>query len=91
MRLMIWESRIVLFGKPDTTCFCIGDSTTGSGFPLIRNALLDEWNRGYVKTARAKGLSTSTIILKHMLKTHSIQLSLPFRVGLQVCWQGQCL
>ena len=34
----------------------------------MRNALLDEWNRGYVKTARAKGLSTSTIILKHMLK-----------------------
>ena len=35
---------------------------------LMRNALLDEWNRAYVKTARAKGLSMSLIIWKHMLK-----------------------
>ena len=35
---------------------------------LLRNALLDEWNRAYVKTARAKGLSMPTIIWKHMLK-----------------------
>jgi peptide/nickel transport system permease protein len=35
---------------------------------LMRNALLDEWNRAYVKTARAKGLSMSVIIWKHMLK-----------------------
>ena len=35
---------------------------------LMRNALLDEWNRAYVKTARAKGLSISVIIRKHMLK-----------------------
>ena len=35
---------------------------------LMRNALLDEWNRAYVKTARAKGLSMSVIIWKHMIK-----------------------
>ena len=35
---------------------------------LMRNALLDEWNRDYVKTARAKGLSMPVIIWKHMLK-----------------------
>ena len=35
---------------------------------LLRNALLDEWNRAYVKTARAKGLSMPVIIWKHMLK-----------------------
>ena len=35
---------------------------------LMRNALLDEWNRAYVKTARAKGLSMSVIIWKHILK-----------------------
>ena len=35
---------------------------------LMRNALLDEWSRAYVKTARAKGLSMHVIIWKHMLK-----------------------
>ena len=35
---------------------------------LMRNALLDEWSRAYVKTARAKGLSSPVIIWKHMLK-----------------------
>ena len=35
---------------------------------LMRNALLDEWNCAYVKTARAKGLSMPVIIWKHMLK-----------------------
>ena len=35
---------------------------------LMRNALLDEWNRAYVKTARAKGLSITVIIWKHILK-----------------------
>jgi peptide/nickel transport system permease protein len=35
---------------------------------LMRNSLLNEWNRAYVKTARAKGLSMPVIIWKHMLK-----------------------
>jgi peptide/nickel transport system permease protein len=35
---------------------------------LMRNALLDEWSRAYVKTARAKGLSLPVIIWRHMLK-----------------------
>jgi peptide/nickel transport system permease protein len=35
---------------------------------LMRNALLDEWSRAYVKTARAKGLSSPVIIWRHMLK-----------------------
>ncbi len=35
---------------------------------LMRNALLDEWNRDYVRTARAKGLSESQILVRHVLK-----------------------
>jgi peptide/nickel transport system permease protein len=35
---------------------------------LMRNSLLNEWNRAYVKTARAKGLSMPVIIWRHMLK-----------------------
>jgi len=35
---------------------------------LTRNAMLDELAKDYIRTARAKGLSKSTIIYKHALK-----------------------
>ena len=35
---------------------------------LMRNALLDEWNRDYVRTARAKGFSEMQILWRHVLK-----------------------
>ncbi|MEE3020780.1 MAG: ABC transporter permease [Bacteroidota bacterium] len=58
---IVWKNLIL-------PAFVLGIRPLAVVSQLMRNALLDEWNRGYVKTARAKGLSTSTIILKHMLK-----------------------
>lgn len=58
---IVWKNLIL-------PAFVLGIRPLAVVSQLMRNALLDEWNRGYVKTARAKGLSTSTIIWKHMLK-----------------------
>lgn len=35
---------------------------------LMRNAILDEWNRDYVRTARAKGFSEIQVLWRHVLK-----------------------
>jgi peptide/nickel transport system permease protein len=35
---------------------------------LMRNALLDEWSRDYVRTARAKGLTETQVLWRHVLK-----------------------
>jgi peptide/nickel transport system permease protein len=35
---------------------------------LMRNALLDEWSRDYVRTARAKGLTEAQVLWRHVLK-----------------------
>ena len=58
---IVWKNLIL-------PAFVLGIRPLAVVSQLMRNALLDEWNRGYVKTARAKGLSTVTIIWKHMLK-----------------------
>ena len=58
---IVWKNLIL-------PAFVLGIRPLAVVSQLMRNSLLDEWNCGYVKTARAKGLSTSTIILKHMLK-----------------------
>ena len=58
---IVWKNLIL-------PAFVLGIRPLAVVSQLMRNALLDEWNRGYVKTARAKGLSTATIIWKHMLK-----------------------
>ena len=58
---IVWKNLIL-------PAFVLGIRPLAVVSQLMRNALLDEWNRGYVKTARAKGLSTATIIWRHMLK-----------------------
>lgn len=58
---IVWKNLIL-------PAFVLGIRPLAVVSQLMRNALLDEWNRGYVKTACAKGLSTATIVWKHMLK-----------------------
>lgn len=46
----------------------IGTARTAGTIRLMRGLLLDELGRDYLKTARAKGLKESTVILKHAVK-----------------------
>ena len=95
MRLMTWESRIALVWKNlILPAFVLGIRPSGSGFPT--DAKCTYWMNGivaYVKTARAKGSVDSNHyhLEAYVEKRTQSQSSLPFRVGLQVCWQGQCL
>lgn len=62
------ESYQVVWKNIILPAFVLGIRPLAVVTQLMRNALLDEWNRGYVKTARAKGMSASKILWKHMLK-----------------------
>lgn len=59
-------------------------SSLGTDIRFFRTALLDEIYRPYVLTARSKGLSTATILLRHVLRNALIpivtyvSLSIPY-------------
>ncbi len=48
------------------TCYCIG--SFASLTLLVKNSLLEEVNKEYVRTARAKGLSSRVVIMRHALR-----------------------
>ena len=58
----------------------------GSQVRFYRTVLLDETNRDYVRTARAKGLPLTTVLFKHVLKNcmlpilTSLVTSIPFLI-----------
>jgi len=58
----------------------------GGGVRFYRTVILDETNRDYVRTAKAKGVPLPTILFKHVLKNcmlpilTSVVLSIPFLI-----------
>ena len=46
----------------------------GSGIRFYRTIFLEEVNRDYVRTARAKGLSEGVVLFKHILKNAMIPI-----------------
>lgn len=69
-----WEKikdRIHHFVLP-LVCYMIGSFTTLT--MLMRNSLLDEIKKDYVRTARAKGLSKKVVYLKHALRNALIPI-----------------
>ncbi|MCH7622764.1 MAG: ABC transporter permease subunit [Nitrospinae bacterium] len=60
-------------------CFVLGGFATLT--MLTKNAVLEEMQKQYVITARAKGLSEKTILFKHILKNALIPLVTGFPIG----------
>lgn len=58
---------------------------------LMKNGLLDELKKDYVRTARAKGLSESKAILKHALRNALIPIATGFGSILTVFFAGSLL
>src|SRR5690606_22295460 len=46
----------------------LGIRPLGVVIQLMRNSLLEVLNQEYIRTAKAKGLTTKTIVMKHALK-----------------------
>lgn len=66
----IWD-RVSHFLMP-LTCYMVGSFTTLT--VLMKNSMLEEVKRDYVRTARSKGLAENIVLFKHALRTHSSRL-----------------
>ncbi len=67
----VWD-RVFHFILP-LSCFMIGSFTTLT--LLMKNSLIEEIKKDYIRTARAKGLSEKAIYLKHALRNALIPIA----------------
>lgn len=71
------------------TCYLIGSFTTLT--LLMKNSLLEEIKKDYVRTARSKGLSEKIIVAKHALRNALIPIATGFSEILTVFFAGSLL
>lgn len=83
----IWD-RIHHFILP-LTCYVIGSFTTLT--LLMKNSLLDEISKDYVRTARSKGLDERKVIMKHALRNAMIPIATGFGSFIGVFFAGSLL
>lgn len=89
--LSSWEQildRIHHFTLP-LVCYCIGSFTSLT--ILMKNSLIDEVKKDYIRTARAKGLSEKTVYMKHALKNALIPIVTGLGGFLSVFFAGSLL
>lgn len=70
-------------------CYMIGHFTTLT--ILMKNSLLEEIRKDYVRTARAKGLPEKRVILKHALRNALIPIATGFGGFLSLFFAGSLL
>jgi len=83
----IWD-RIQHFVLP-LICYMIGSFTVLT--MLMKNSLLDEIGKDYIRTARAKGLSERVVYLKHALRNSLIPIVTGLGGFLSVFFAGSML
>jgi microcin C transport system permease protein len=83
----IWD-RVTHFILP-LTCYMIGSFTMLT--MLMKNSLLDEIKKDYIRTARAKGLDEKVIFLKHGLRNALIPIVTGIGGFLTVFFAGSLL
>lgn len=66
-------------------------SGTGAGTRLYRTIFLEEINKDYVRTARAKGLSEILILFRHILKNAMIPILTGVVIVIPVLFMGSLL
>jgi microcin C transport system permease protein len=89
--MSFWErvmDRIYHFVLP-TICYTIGSFTTLT--ILMKNSLIEEIRKDYIRTARAKGLSERVVYLKHALRNALIPIVTGLGSFLAVFFAGSLL
>mgnify|MGYP006188975697 CR=1 FL=1 len=89
--LSSWDQfldRVYHFTLP-TICYTIGSFTTLT--ILMKNSLIDEIKKDYIRTARAKGLDEKVVYMKHALKNALIPIVTGLGGFLSVFFAGSLL
>jgi microcin C transport system permease protein len=71
------------------TCYMVGQFTTLT--VLMKNSVLEEIRRDYVRTARAKGLTERVTIYKHVLRNALVPIATGFGHILSIFFAGSLL
>jgi len=71
------------------TCYCIGGFASLT--VLMKNSLLEEIKKDYVRTARAKGLDENTVVFKHVLRNALMPIATGIGSFLGVFFAGSLL
>ena len=66
------EDPVEYFRRLALPCFTLGLGVAAEMARQVRGAMIDVLSRDYIQTARAKGLSSFAIIVKHALKNAAI-------------------
>jgi len=83
----IWD-RVHHFILP-LTCYTLGSFTTLT--LLMKNSILEEIKKDYIRTARAKGLGERTVYLKHALRNALIPIATGIGSFLSLFFAGSLL
>lgn len=70
-------------------CYVIGSFTTLT--LLMKNSLLEEISKDYIRTARSKGLDEKTVVMKHALRNALIPIATGFGGFIGVFFAGSLL
>jgi len=71
------------------TCYVIGSFTTLT--LLMKNSLLEEISKDYIRTARSKGLDEKAVVMKHALRNAMIPIATGFGGFIGVFFAGSLL
>ncbi len=70
-------------------CYCIGSFATLT--MLMKNSILDEIQRDYARTARAKGLDEKTVVVRHVLRNALLPIATGLGSFLGIFFAGSLL
>ena len=83
-----WESFKVQFMQMVMPVMVLALQTTAQIARYMRAAMLDNLGQDYVRTARAKGLSESVVVMKHVLRNSMIPVITVIALGIPSIFGG---
>ncbi len=83
-----WESFKIQFMQMIMPVMVLALQTTAQISRYMRSAMLDNLNQDYVRTARAKGLKESVVVMVHVLRNSMIPVVTVIALGLPAIFGG---
>ena len=83
-----WESFTLQFKQMIMPVMVLALQTTAQISRFMRASMLDNLGQDYVRTARAKGLSESTVVLVHVLRNSLIPVVTVIAIGIPAIFGG---
>ncbi|WP_299404012.1 ABC transporter permease [uncultured Roseobacter sp.] len=83
-----WDSFVVQFKQMIMPVMVLALQTTAQISRFMRASMLDNLNQDYVRTARAKGLKESVVVLVHVLRNSMIPIITVIALGIPAIFGG---